>query len=405
MIAEALRNVFSRGHVMGTDGDEVLLGGMRTAAGERVTAETALKIAAVYTCVSVISWGVRSMPLRVVRDVGDGILRPDRSHRLWPILHDQANPEMSAGEVWERLAWDAMLAGNAYAFLERDSLGRVHRIWPLSNGRVQVGRDPRTRQKVFAVLAADDRERIQFVGTTLDILHVKGDPGPDPLLGVSVINRLRETLGRALAEDRHAATMMKNQGRPSGVITVSGRLTDERAERLIKRWNAAHGGASKAGRTAVLEDGADWKPVMLSAADLELVKQRAISREDIAIAFKVPGDMVLAGNSANLHYSSDMTRDVRLVKFAISPWAQRIQDALAINEALPWGTDHYPRFNPDGLLRADIKSRYEAYRLGLDGGWMAPNEARQREDLEPIQGLDKPKPLLDPSPAQTRRKT
>jgi len=403
VIAEAIRGAFSRGHVMGADGDEVLFGGMTTAAGERVTAETALKIAAVYTCVSIIASGVRAMPLRVMRDIGDGILRPDRQHRLWPILHTQANPEMSAGEVWERLAWDAMLRGNGYAFLDRDRLGRVRWIWPLTNGRVQVGRDPRTRQKIYAVSAADDRERIQFVGTTLDILHVKGDPGGDPLLGVSVIQRLRETIGRSLAEDRHAATMMRNQGRPSGVLTVEGRLTDEQAERLAKRWNAAHGGASKAGRTAVLEEGAVWKPVTLSAADLELVKQRAISREDIAIAFKVPGDMVLAGNSANLHYSSDQTRDVRLVKHAISPWAQRIQDALAINESLPWGEDRYPRFNPDGLLRADIKSRYEAYKVGIDAGWLDPNEVRRREDLEPIEGLDKPRPLIDSTPPQTRR--
>lgn len=397
MLSEGLRAM--RGHVIGSTDADVLAGGMRTAAGERVTAETALKVAAVYTCVSIIASGVRAMPLRVVRDSGDGVMTPDRQARLWELLHRKPNDEMSAGELWERIAWDAMLRGNGYAIFTFDRFGRVDGIWPLANGRVQVGRDPRTRRKVYAVSAADDRERIQFVGNSTDILHVKGDPGPDPLLGVSVIQRLREIIGRSLAEDRHAATMMRNQGRPSGILSVQGRLDDARAERLAKRWNAAHGGAANAGRTAVLEDGAKWEPVALSAADLELVKQRAISREDIAIAFKVPGDMVLAGNSANLHYSSDPTRDVRLVKHAIMPWGQRIQEALETNERLPWQPDQHARFNPDALLRADIKTRYEAYAQSRF--WQTINEIRRKEDLPPIAGGDRVEIPPDP-PAQQR---
>lgn len=405
MIAEALRGAFRRGHVIGEGGElSFLTGGYGTAAGESVSKETALKVASVYGAVSIISSAIRAMPLEVKHDRGDEILRPARDSRLWGLLHDQTNPEQHASEFWEWVSLCLLLKGNAYSWIDREPNGQVRYLRPLNPGRVQVYRDQLTRRKGFLVTAPDDKEQVVFAGTTDDILHFRGF-GDDPLVGVSVIHHMREAIGRALSEDRHAATTMKNQGRPSGVLSIKGRLDDERATSLARRWQAAHGGAGKAGRVAVLEEEAEWKPVTMSAADLELVQQRAISREDIAIAFQIPGDMLLAGNQANLHYSTDATRDVRLVKHAVMPWAKRIQDALEICELLPWGANPgrlVPRFNPDGLLRADIKTRYEAYQLGLDAGWLAPDEVRAIEDREPLGGtFDKPKPPLDPQPQRT----
>jgi hypothetical protein len=46
----------------------------------------------------------------------------------------------------------------------------------------------------------------------------------------------------------------------------------------------------------------------------------------------------------------------------------------------------------DALLRGDIKSRYEAYQIAVGGnngpGWMARNEVRVLEDMDPLPGLD-----------------
>lgn len=402
MIARALANSVSRGQPLG-DGDlSLLTGGNANAAGEIVSAETAQKVAAVFACVYIITQAARAMPLQVLRDVGNRVLRPATDSRLWDLLHDRPNPEQHAGELWEWVVRNMQLRGNAYCWIDRAEDGRVQWLRPLNPGRVEVGRDPRTRRKMFVVHAPDDREQVQFIGGTDDILHFRG-LGDDPLLGVSVIHYMREAIGRSLSEDRHASVTMRNGGRPSGILRISGRLDPDRAKTLAERWEAAHGG-SRSGRTAVLEDGADWKPVSLSASDLEMVKQRAISREDIAIAWAMPGDMVLAGSQANLHYSSDASRDVRLVKYAVMPWVQRIQDALEICDLLPWnfGGRLVPRFNPDGLLKADIKTRFDAYRNAIEAGWMDPNTVRRIENLEPIEGLDVPKPMIEPQPPSTR---
>ena len=45
-------------------------------------------------------------------------------------------------------------------------------------------------------------------------------------------------------------------------------------------------------------------------------------------------------------------------------------------------------FNHDALLRADLTERYASYQIGLNSGFMKPNEVRQLENLPPVPGGD-----------------
>lgn len=405
-IARALANTVTRGHVLGEGEEgEILLGGQRTAAGERVSEGSATKVAAVYGSVAIIAGSVRLMPCHVRQDVGDRVLRDDRESRLWGLLRERPNPEMHAADLWEWVVRCLLLRGNAYGWLERGPMGTVEGIWPLHPRRVNVVRDQRTRRKIFEVSAPDNLERVEFYGTTSDIIHFKG-AGGNALEGESVISAQRETIGRALKEDRHAAETLRNNARPAGILRVKKKLDQDARKRLAGEWSEAHGGR-KIGGTALLEEDTEWQSVTMTAADLELVNQRAMSRDDIAIAFVLPGDMLLASGAANLHYSTDETRDVRLVKYGVMPWTDRIQSALEICDMLPWrfgmGTGRrVPRFMPEALLKADQKTRFEAYQLGLDSGWLDGNEVRRREDLEPVSGLDQPFPKADVQPRESR---
>lgn len=41
-----------------------------------------------------------------------------------------------------------------------------------------------------------------------------------------------------------------------------------------------------------------------------------------------------------------------------------------------------------GLMRGDLKARYEAYRIGREWGWLSPDEIRGWENLPKIEGGD-----------------
>jgi hypothetical protein len=61
--------------------------------------------------------------------------------------------------------------------------------------------------------------------------------------------------------------------------------------------------------------------------------------------------------------------------------------------------DLFCEHNLDGLLMGDLKSRYEAYNLGILGGHMLRNEARVLENRNPLPGLDEPLQPLNMVPA------
>ena len=47
--------------------------------------------------------------------------------------------------------------------------------------------------------------------------------------------------------------------------------------------------------------------------------------------------------------------------------------------------DYFIRFNVDGLLRGDYKSRMEGYAIGRQNGWLSANDIRSLEDMNPIE--------------------
>ena len=83
-------------------------------------------------------------------------------------------------------------------------------------------------------------------------------------------------------------------------------------------------------------------------------------------------------------YSNVEQESIEFVRYSLTPWLRRIELAISGDPDLAFQR-HYVRFELDGLLRADAKTRAEVYALALDpmGGWMSRDEVRRLEDLEP----------------------
>ena len=75
---------------------------------------------------------------------------------------------------------------------------------------------------------------------------------------------------------------------------------------------------------------------------------------------------------------------IGFVTYTLTPWLVRIEQAC--NVLFPPGSRAFMKFNVDGLLRGDQKSRYDAYAIGIQSGFRNPDEVRALEDLPPIPG-------------------
>lgn len=69
----------------------------------------------------------------------------------------------------------------------------------------------------------------------------------------------------------------------------------------------------------------------------------------------------------------------------LAPWLTRIEQAIIKDLLLEEEqAQYFPKFNVDGLLRGDYKSRMEGYAIGFANGFLSPNDIRRLENMDPI---------------------
>lgn len=104
---------------------------------------------------------------------------------------------------------------------------------------------------------------------------------------------------------------------------------------------------------------------------------------EIARMFRIPPHMI--GDLEKATFSNIEQQSLEFVTHTIRPWAVRIEqsirrDLLTESEK----RTHVVEFDVNGLLRGDIKSRYEAFATGRNWGWLSVNDIRRLENLNPI---------------------
>lgn len=361
------------------------MAGNANTTGRPVTPATAVGSTAVWAAVRIISESIATLPLRVYERGTDGRTIATQ-HPLYPILHDRPNPRQTAVEYREQQLASLLLWGNAYTWIDRWPSGRPRNLWPLRPDRVTVKVDVATETDpvpslVYVVSTHDGGQRVYAAD---DILHVRG-LSSDGLMGLSPIAVHRDAVGLEQAEREFAGRFFGNNGRPGGVLKVAGRLSNDAAVRLKQSWETAHRGLENAHRVAVLEEGIEWQSMGMPLQDAQFVEQRRFSIEEIARIFRVP--LHLMGDLQRATYSNIEHQSIEFVVHTIRPWCVRLEQAYA---TLLYPSERqalYVEHAVDALLRGDIKSRYDAYAVGRQWGWLSVNEIRALENLNGV-GVD-----------------
>lgn len=350
----------------------------RSASGAVVTPDSAMRAVAVFACVRLLSETIGTIPLHLYRRRPDGGKELAKDHPLYSVLHDLPNPLMTAVELREALQASLVLRGNAYCRIIRDGAGRITELIPLHPDRVRVEASKTGRSLVYVV---DGHDRF----LSGDIWHIRGFT-LDGVMGVSPVTYARETIGLALTAEQHGAAFMGNGARPGGVLVHPDKLDDEARLNLKASWQAAHGGGN-VGTVAVLEEGLKFEAITVSAEDMQYIETRKFQRSEIAALFRVPPHMV--GDLERATFSNIEQQGLEFKTYSIRPWAVRWEASIVRDLLLPSErAEFYPLFNLEGLHRGDMKSRFEAYKVGITNGILSSNECRELEDRNPRPGGD-----------------
>lgn len=214
----------------------------------------------------------------------------------------------------------------------------------------------------------------------LDLVHVPWITVPGRTLGLSPIEYYARTINAGLDAQQYGADWFKNGGVPPGKFKNSSKvITADAAEKISDRL------VSAIRRRRPLVYGSDWDFEALSVppAEAQFIETQKLTAGQVAAIYGIDPTEI-GGESANsLTYSTEEGRQRKNLANA-RPYLVRFERAFA--SWLP--NTQYVKFNGDAIVRADIKTRHDVYKIQNEIGLLTVNEQRSLEDLPPIEGGD-----------------
>lgn len=359
----------------------LLAGGFlqNSSSGVSVNPDTAMRHAAVASCVRVLAESIGATPLILYkRGKGNTRERADQ-HPLYQVLKERSNDWLTSVDYTEGQVANLCLRGNAYAYVDRNSKGQVIGLTPLNPDGVKIDR-ARSWGPVYTATMPDNTR------ATLNkpqIHHIRG-PMPVGFLGRSILSMAREAAGLGMAAEQFGANLFNNGIRPSGQLEVPAgiQLSEAQIQRLKAQIEEHHRGQGNWNKTLLLEEGMKWVATSITPDDAQFIETRKLQRSEIAGLFRVPAHLI--NDLERATFTNIEHQSIDFVMHTLRPWFRRI--ALSIKRDLltaPGDDEYFADFLIDDLLRGDFKARMEGYQLQIRSGIASPDEIRAKENEPP----------------------
>ena len=344
---------------------------VQSQSGTVVNTDTALQLNAVFSAVSLISDTISTLPIDAyIRSQGARYaLRPR------PVWVTKPDVDTTKEAFYGSAIVSLLLEGNIFIRVFR-SRGVIVDMKVLNPLDVEIKRNGQGR--IIFNVTGETRALTQD-----EIVFIPDVVKPGSLRGISRVEALRENFGLASALEKYAARFFGSGTQTSGVLEVPGNLTAEQAKSMQEAFDSRHRGWARAHKTAIITGGAQYKPTNVPNDQAQFLDSRRMAVEDVARAFNIPPHLLgLPGTNT---YASVEQNNIAFVTHTLRPIAQKIEGALTALLSQETGKEAaFVKFSLDGLLRADVNSRTEAYARGLQSGYYKINDIRRFEDLEPI---------------------
>lgn len=389
-----------------------IFAGMVTDSGAVVNEKTAMRVAAVSRCVSLIGGAIATTPCSFYRKSDKGREKAN-DHDYWWLFNEQPTPLVTAASFWEFMTAQMLLRGDGIAYQVRANpySSVVTGVIPVHRDKVTITRHGQhLRYRIVDQL--EDGTEGYFNVDQDDVLHLPGF-GFNGVCSQSVISwAARQAIGIALKADEHAAMTFAGGASIQYAVKVPGKMTPAQQADFREAWVAKYGaGQGHSKIPLILTEGLDVAELSMTAADAQLLESRKFQVVDIARAFGVPPHMIGETSAATSWGSGIEQMGQGFVRYTLRPHLRRFAQELN-RKLFPRSDRYFVEFNVDSLLEGDSKAQADYFGKALGGpgaqGWMAVNEVRALKNLPPIPGGDKlfvPNAAAKPAPKEPEKET
>ena len=269
----------------------------------------------------------------------------------------------------------ALTLGNGYSYIKRKGNGEPISLELLDPVEVE----PILKDGSLIYKLGADRGVSPYFMLHVPALSMRG------VKGLSVLEAGAESMGINLAMQKFKGDMFKNGAKQTGILTHPMPLS-EKARAGVGR-SFEQNMTQKDGGTMVLDEGMKFQSLSWSPIDAQLIQLEQLGIQDIARFFGIPPHLLF--DESRSTFNNIAEQGLQFVIYTLRQWVTRWEaelnaKLLTEEEAV----DHSFKFNMNALMRGDLKSRYEAYAIGIVNRFIKPNEARAWEELNRIPGGD-----------------
>lgn len=338
--------------------DDVLLSALIN--GETITREKAMTLPAVAGAVDFISNMIASMPVKLYKYKQGKVEALDNDTRV-KLLNNDTGDTLDAFQFKKAMVEDYLLGKGGYAYIRRYR-NEVTGLFYVEDIYITVMKNFKPIFKDYVILVeGQEYKPYEFI----KLLRKTKDGS----IGVGLTVELSKALETAYQTLLYQLGLVKSGGNKKGFLKSSRKLGQDEINVLKKAWQNLY--ANNESNVVVLNNGLEFQEASNSSVEMQLNESKKTLQDEINNIFHIQADF----------YDT--------FKQAIYPIIKAFETALNRDLLLEKEKkNHFFEFDVKEIVKANIKERYEAYKLAKESSFMTINEIRKAENMEYIEGLD-----------------
>ena len=328
--------------------------------GDKLTREQALTIPAVSANIDFIAGSIASMPVKLYKRKGESVEEVIGDPRT-RLLNNDTGDTLDGFQMKKALVTDYFLGKGGYAYIQKYR-NEVTGLFYVQDDYIVINYNFQPINKSYIIYVEDGEYK------PYDFIKLLRNTKTGAW-GESIIKELGDALTSAYQTQLYQLGLVKTGGNKRGFLKSERRLGVEEIAALKNAWRNLY--ANNTENVVVLNNGLDFKEAANTSVEMQLNESIETLGKQIDKIFHVYDNF----------YDT--------FKFGIYPVIKAFETALNRDLLLEKEKNKYFfEFDVKEIVKANIKERYEVYRMAKECGFMTKNEMRRAENMNEVEGLD-----------------
>lgn len=358
-----------------------------------INEDTAMTIAALHQGISVISDAIASMNVYLYDYDEEGNIRKlDNDYRNY-LLNNMANPYLTSFNLKKALLKDIILYGNGYAFVDKNSRGKISSIEYIPAKAVRPGSDGfgyfYDVSSIDTGVTGEQKEPMKI--DEFNMLNIQVNPMANSIKGMGLLDFAQETLTISNEESTYVKNLFLNGLSAKAILNSKTPFKKETKEKLRQDLLNFYSGSQNAGKMLVLEGDIAVQSLALTPADIDLIQSRNLTVTEIARFLNIPKHLLNMDRGQGT-YSNITQERLQLIQGTLMPFVTNFQQSLnniLLTPAEKKAGYHFS-FDSDETLKLTPQEQADYLVSLLSNNILTVNEVRRKLNMRPLEETELP---------------